>query len=190
MKKLYISMVLLVCLMFLTACSNQENRAGAAKAIVVKPTTAVFTTNMGTFETTLATKEAPLTCDNFIKLAKKGFYNGTIFHRIIPGFMIQGGDPKGTGMGGPGYTIKDEFSPMLKHDKAGVLSMANAGPNTGGSQFFITLAPTPWLDGKHAVFGKVTKGMDVVDKIGKVLTDGRDKPISDVVIKSLEIKES
>ncbi|MPL78417.1 hypothetical protein SDC9_24282 [bioreactor metagenome] len=190
MKKFYTSMILLACLMFFTACSNQENRAGAAKATVVNPTTAVFTTNMGTFEATLATKDAPLTCDNFIKLAKKGFYNGTIFHRIIPGFMIQGGDPKGNGMGGPGYTIKDEFSPMLKHDKAGVLSMANAGPNTGGSQFFITLAPTPWLDGKHAVFGRVTKGMDVVDKIGKVLTDSRDKPISDVVIKSIEIKKS
>jgi len=190
MKKIYIIMTLLFCLIFLTACGNQENRAGAAKAIVVKPTTAVFTTNMGSFDVTLDAKDAPLTCDNFIRLAKKGFYNGTIFHRVIDGFMIQGGDPTGTGMGGPGYTIKDEFSPTLKHDKAGVLSMANAGPNTGGSQFFITLAPTPWLDGKHAVFGKVTKGLDVVEKIGKVLTDGKDRPISDVVVKSIEIKES
>jgi cyclophilin family peptidyl-prolyl cis-trans isomerase len=190
MKKIYTVMMLLFCFVFLTACSSQEKSAGAAKAVVVKPATAVFTTNMGNFDVALATKDAPLTCDNFIRLAKKGFYNGTIFHRVIDGFMIQGGDPEGTGMGGPGYTIKDEFSPVLKHDKAGVLSMANAGPNTGGSQFFITLAPTPWLDGKHAVFGKVTKGMEVVDKIGKVLTDTRDKPISDVVIKSIEIKES
>ncbi len=124
---------------------------------MTKKATAVFTTNMGTFEVELDTKDAPLTCDNFIKLAKKGFYNGVLFHRVIDGFMIQGGDPTGSGSGGPGYTIKDEFSPKLKHDAAGVLSMANAGPNTGGSQFFITLAPTPWLDGKHSVFGKVKK---------------------------------
>ncbi|MDD4320289.1 MAG: peptidylprolyl isomerase [Acidaminococcaceae bacterium] len=157
---------------------------------MTKKATAVFTTNMGTFEVELATKDAPLTCDNFIKLAKKGFYNGVLFHRVIDGFMIQGGDPTGSGAGGPGYAIRDEFSSKLKHDAAGVLSMANAGPNTGGSQFFITLAPTPWLDGKHAVFGKVIKGMDVVKKIGKVPTDSRDKPFDDVVIKTITIKES
>ena len=100
---------------------------------------------------------APNTVNNFISLVKKGFYDGLIFHRVIPGFMIQGGDPTGTGMGGPGYQIDDEFGPGLKHDGEGILSMANAGPNTGGSQFFITLRACPWLDGKHAVFGKVTK---------------------------------
>jgi len=190
MKRIFIAMVLLICCLFLSACSNQEKKAGAEKANMTKKATAVFTTNMGTFEVELDTKDAPLTCDNFIKLAKKGFYNGVLFHRVIDGFMIQGGDPTGSGSGGPGYTIKDEFSPKLKHDAAGVLSMANAGPNTGGSQFFITLAPTPWLDGKHAVFGKVKKGMEVVKKIGKVPTDNRDKPFDDVVIKTITIKES
>ena len=132
---------------------------------------------------------APNTVNNFISLVKKGFYDGVIFHRVINGFMIQGGDPTGTGTGGPGYTIKDEFSSKLTHEGAGVLSMANAGPNTGGSQFFITLRACPWLDGKHAVFGKVTKGMNVVYKIGKVKTDGNDKPLEPVTIKNIVIKE-
>ena len=149
---------------------------------------AIVDTNYGVFKIELENK-APQTVANFIKLANEGFYNGTIFHRVIAGFMIQGGDPTGTGTGGPGYKIKDEFSPKLKHDSVGILSMANAGPNTGGSQFFITLAPTPWLDGKHAIFGKVTNGLDVVENIGKVLTDSKDKPVSDVVIKSITIKE-
>ena len=103
--------------------------------------------------------------------------------------MIQGGDPTGTGMGGPGYKIKDEFSPKLKHDSEGVISMANSGPNTGGSQFFITLKGTPWLDGKHAVFGKVTNGMEIVRKIGKIKTGSQDKPLQDVVIKKISIRE-
>jgi cyclophilin family peptidyl-prolyl cis-trans isomerase len=154
----------------------------------VKMKTASFDTSMGTFEIELYTDKAPITTQNFIDLANKGFYNGLIFHRVIDGFMIQGGDPKGDGTGGPGYAIQDEFHPDLKHDSEGILSMANAGPNTGGSQFFITLAPTPWLDGKHAVFGKVINGMDVVMKIGKVETDSRDKPIQDVVINKIEIK--
>ncbi|MBI4150204.1 peptidylprolyl isomerase, partial [Candidatus Woesearchaeota archaeon] len=110
-------------------------------------TTATFETTKGTFMVQLFTDKAPATTKNFIDLAKKGFYDGTILHRVIPGFMIQGGDPTGTGRGGPGYTIPDEFNPSLKHDAPGILSMANAGPNTGGSQFFITVAPTPWLDG-------------------------------------------
>ena len=121
-------------------------------------------TNKGKIVLELAEDDAPNTVANFISLAEKGFYNGLLFHRVIPNFMIQGGDPKGTGTGGPGYTIADEFSPKLKHTR-GVISMANAGPNTGGSQFFITHVATPWLDGKHAVFGKVTAGMDVVDAI-------------------------
>ena len=132
---------------------------------------------------------APITVDNFVKLAKDGFYDGLIFHRVIEGFMIQGGDPTGTGMGGPGYKIKDEFGEGLKHDDEGILSMANAGPNTGGSQFFITLRDCKWLDGKHAVFGKVTKGMEVVYKIGKVKTDAQDKPVEPVVIKKITIEK-
>jgi peptidyl-prolyl cis-trans isomerase A (cyclophilin A) len=127
---------------------------------------AVFETSNGIFKIELFQQETPLTAGNFIALAKRGFYDGLIFHRVIDGFMIQGGDPNGNGTGGPGYVIKDEFSPRLKHDKPGMLSMANAGPNTGGSQFFITLAPAPWLDGKHSVFGQVVEGMEVVAAIG------------------------
>lgn len=149
---------------------------------------AVFETNQGTFEVELFEDKAPITVKNFTDLAEKGFYDGLIFHRVIDGFMIQGGDPNGTGTGGPGYTIPDEFGEGLKHDSEGVLSMANAGPNTGGSQFFITLAPTPWLDGHHAIFGKVVKGMDVVRAIGKVDTDFQDKPLSKVVMEKVTIR--
>lgn len=150
---------------------------------------AIFSTSMGTFETKLLKEDAPGTVQNFITLVNKGFYNGLIFHRVIPGFMIQGGCPRGDGTGGPGYRIRDEISRRLRHDTAGVLSMANAGPNTGGSQFFITLAPTPWLDGKHAIFGKVTKGLDIVKKIGKVDTDFQDKPLRKVIIHNIRIVE-
>jgi cyclophilin family peptidyl-prolyl cis-trans isomerase len=142
---------------------------------------------MGTIKLELFTDQTPITADNFIKLAEKGFYNGVTFHRVISGFMIQGGCPRGDGSGGPGYTIKDEFTPTLKHSAPGILSMANAGPNTGGSQFFITLAPTPWLDGKHTVFGKVTEGMDLVESIGKVKTDRNDRPLNEVKITSVQI---
>ena len=137
-------------------------------------------TSMGNIKIKLFTKEAPITTANFKKLVKQGYYNGIIFHRVIDGFMIQGGDPTGTGTGGSKETIQDEFGPGLKHTKAGMLSMANRGPNTGSSQFFITLAPTPWLDGKHAIFGEVISGMDVVNKIGKVKTGPNDKPVEDV----------
>ncbi|MDD5362177.1 MAG: peptidylprolyl isomerase [Ignavibacteria bacterium] len=139
-----------------------------------------FETSMGTFKAKLFSKEAPITTDNFRSLVEKGFYNGIIFHRVIDGFMIQGGDPTGTGRGGSGTTIKDEFGPGLKHNKKGILSMANAGPNTGQSQFFITLAPTPHLDGKHAIFGEIVDGMSVVEKIGKTKTGPGDKPVEDV----------
>jgi peptidyl-prolyl cis-trans isomerase A (cyclophilin A) len=151
---------------------------------------AEFRTNKGTFEIELFEDKAPITTKNFIDLAEKDFYDGVIFHRVIDGFMIQGGDPTGTGRGGPGYTIKDEFHPELKHDTEGILSMANAGPNTGGSQFFITLAPTPWLDGKHAIFGKVVKGMDVVQAIGKAPTLPGDRPVDEVKIEKLTIRDA
>ena len=150
--------------------------------------TAEFNTNLGNFKIELFGDMAPLTVGNFIKLVEKGFYSGLIFHRVIPNFMIQSGCPHGTGYGGPGFTIRDEFHPDLKHDNPGVLSMANAGPNTGGSQFFITVAPTPWLDGKHAIFGKVIQGMNVVEKISKVKTDGSDKPLQDIKINCITIK--
>jgi cyclophilin family peptidyl-prolyl cis-trans isomerase len=146
-----------------------------------------FTTNLGEFVAEMFEDKAPLTTKNFLDLVGKGFYDGLIFHRVIDGFMIQGGDPTGTGMGGPGYEIKDEFGPGLKHDDEGILSMANAGPNTAGSQFFITLAPTPWLDGHHAVFGKIVEGMDVVRAIGVVPTDAQDRPKSVVIMDKVEI---
>lgn len=139
-----------------------------------------FETSLGTFKVKLYSDKAPITTDNFRSLVEKGFYNGIIFHRVIDGFMIQGGDPTGTGRGGSGKTIPDEFGPGLKHSKKGILSMANAGPNTGTSQFFITLAPQPHLDGKHAVFGEVVEGMSVVEKIGKVKTGAMDRPAEDV----------
>ena len=146
-----------------------------------------FTTNKGVFVAEMFEDKAPLTTKNFIELVEKGFYDGIIFHRVIDGFMIQGGDPTGTGMGGPGYKIKDEFGEGLKHDDEGILSMANAGPNTGGSQFFITLAPTPWLNGHHAIFGKVVEGMDVVRLIGVVPTDFRDRPRESVIMEKVEV---
>ena len=146
-----------------------------------------FTTNKGIFVAEMFEDKAPLTTKNFIELVEKGFYDGIIFHRVIDGFMIQGGDPTGTGMGGPGYKIKDEFGEGLKHDDEGILSMANAGPNTGGSQFFITLAPTPWLNGHHAIFGMVVEGMDVVRLIGVVPTDFRDRPREAVTMEKVEV---
>ena len=149
--------------------------------------TATFDTTAGSFKIELYEDKAPVTTKNFIDLAQKGFYNGTVFHRVIDGFMIQGGDPTGTGRGGPGYMIKDEFHKELKHTDAGLLSMANAGPNTGGSQFFITLAATPWLDNKHAIFGKVVDGMDVVKKIGKTRTGAADRPVEEQKINNVTI---
>jgi len=149
---------------------------------------ALFETNKGNFKIGLFEDKVPKTTENFIKLVNDGFYNGLIFHRVISGFMIQGGCPHGTGTGGPGYTIKDEFHPELKHNCEGTLSMANAGPNTGGSQFFITVAPTPWLDKHHSVFGKVLEGMDVVTAISKAQKDRRDKPLEDIVINKVTIE--
>ncbi len=164
---------------------------------------AVINTNMGVIKAELFWEKVPNTVMNFASLAtgkiewknpkkngekeKSALYSGTIFHRVIKGFMIQGGDPEGTGMGGPGYKFNDEFDPSLKHDKAGILSMANAGPNTNGSQFFITEGPTPHLDNRHSVFGVVTEGLEVVNKIASVPTGPNDKPITDVKIEKIDI---
>lgn len=150
---------------------------------------AVIETNLGTIELELFEDQTPITAQNFIDLTQKGFYDGVIFHRVIDGFMIQGGDPTGTGMGGPDYTIEDEFLSTLQFTGEGVLAMANTGrPHTGGSQFFITLAATPWLNGHHTIFGKVVRGMEVVRKIGKVATDPSDRPLEDVVMKHVSIR--
>ena len=156
---------------------------------------AVFDTTEGTFKIELFAVQAPRTVENFVSLAEgaktgKPFYDGTIFHRVIPDFMIQGGDPEGTGRGGPGYRFADEFHPELKHSKAGILSMANAGPNTNGSQFFITVAATPFLDNRHAVFGEVTERYDVVKKISLASRNRQDRPLKDVQINSVKIERA
>ncbi|WP_393972076.1 peptidylprolyl isomerase [Oxyplasma meridianum] len=149
-------------------------------------TKAVLETNKGKITIDLFEKEMPVTAGNFRKLVEKGFYNGVIFHRVIQDFMIQGGDPTGTGMGGPGYSIKDEFTKNNRNDR-GTISMANAGPNTGGSQFFINLVNNNYLDKKHPVFGKVISGMEVVDAISKVKTNSQDRPLENVVIEKAQI---
>ncbi|MES2769366.1 MAG: peptidylprolyl isomerase [Bdellovibrionota bacterium] len=166
---------------------------------------AVFDTSMGKFKAKLFADKAPETVKNFTDLAEgksdkvdskykgKKFFDNTKFHRVIPSFMIQGGDPLGNGTGGPGYTFKDEFAPGLKHDKVGLLSMANRGPGpngagTNGSQFFVTVEKTPWLDGKHAIFGEVVEGYDIVEKISKSPKDSGDKPTTDIVVKSVTIE--
>ncbi len=146
-------------------------------------------TDMGTIKADLYASEAPKTVENFVTLAKKGFYDGIIFHRVIPGFMIQTGDPTGTGTGGPGYKFADEFSTKLKHDKPGIFSMANSGPNTNGSQFFITDVATPWLDGRHSIFGQVTEGIEIVKQIAAAPRDGRDKPLKQISMKKVTVIE-
>jgi len=179
-----------------------EKRGG--KETKLKPGLyAIFHTSKGKITCILFEKEAPKTVANFVGLAngtkewiepktgkkvKKRFYDGLIFHRVIPKFMIQGGDPEGTGRGGPGYKFEDEFHPDLKFDQPGRLAMANAGPNTNGSQFFITHVATPWLNNKHTIFGQVIDGQEVVDKIGNIKRDRRNKPLEDVIINKLEIK--
>jgi len=150
---------------------------------------ALIKTSLGDIRVQLFADKAPKTVENFASLSKKGFYNGLIFHRVIPRFMIQTGDPTGTGRGGPGYQFKDEFHPDLSHNQPGILSMANAGPDTNGSQFFITEAATPWLDRKHSVFGKVTEGLDVVAKICSVPRSAQDKPLEPVKMISVTVEE-
>ena len=166
---------------------------------------AKFVTSEGDFTVRLYDQEAPKTVENFVALAegtkewtdprtsqkvRKPYYDGVIFHRVIKGFMIQGGDPLGQGIGGPGYTFADEFHPKARHNKAGILSMANRGPNTNGGQFFITLGPTPHLDDRHSVFGEVTEGMDVIEKIGTTATNERDRPLTDIAIQTITIERS
>ncbi len=187
-----------------SALSIAQEKSSDKKESKLKPGTyAHFATTEGNFTIKLFEKEAPKTVENFVGLAEgtkewtdprtnqkvqKPFYNGLIFHRVIAGFMIQGGCPLGQGTGGPGYRFADEFHPSLKHNKAGILSMANAGPGTNGSQFFITLGPTPHLDNRHSVFGEVVDGMDVVKKIGSTKTDARDRPAKDMVINTVKIE--
>jgi peptidylprolyl isomerase len=182
-SRILAALVLLIGVLAFTAgCTQAENGAPS----MTTPTTAVqaklvkLETTMGNITIELRT-DMPITAGNFEKLAKQGYYNGVIFHRVIDGFMLQGGDPTGTGRGGPGYTIKDEFTANNRNVR-GTISMANAGPNTGGSQFFINLVDNTFLDTKHPVFGKVVQGMDVVDKIGKVRTDQNDRPVTEVKI--------
>jgi peptidyl-prolyl cis-trans isomerase A (cyclophilin A) len=166
-------------------------------------TYAKFTTTEGNFTIRLFDQEAPRTVENFVGLAEgtkqwsdprtsqkvqTPYFDGTIFHRVIDGFMIQGGDPLGQGIGGPGYNFEDEFHPKVRHNKAGILSMANRGPNTNGGQFFITLAPTPHLDDRHTVFGEVVEGMDVVSRIGKTRTGDRDRPVKEIVVQTVTIE--
>ena len=165
---------------------------------------ATFQTSLGEIVVKLLPEKAPKTVENFVGLAegtkdwtdprsnqkvRQPYYDGVIFHRVINGFMIQGGDPLGQGIGGPGYTFADEFHPKARHNKAGMLSMANRGPNTNGGQFFITLAPTPHLDDRHSVFGEVVEGIDVVKKIGSLPTGDRDRPLTDVVIQKITIEK-
>ena len=190
-------------LLFVAALAIGVSNGFAAESAEKKgPLYATLKTSMGDIVIQLFDDKAPKTVANFVDLAtgtkewtdpktrekvKRPLYNGTIFHRVIPGFMIQGGDPLGNGTGGPGYRFEDEFNPDLKHSKPGMLSMANAGPNTNGSQFFIIQKPTPWLDGKHSVFGEVVKGQNVVDAIINAPRDLRDRPIKDVVIQEVII---
>lgn len=186
-------------LILFISCMNGNSNNQIPKQDQEKPdmndstVVAVIKTNMGTIEIELFEKQTPKTVANFVGLAEKGYYNGVIFHRVIDNFMIQGGDPTGTGRGGEsiyGAKFEDEIVSSLRHDGPGILSMANAGPNTNGSQFFITLVATPWLDGKHTVFGKVISGMDVVSSIGKVQTSKPgDKPLTDVVMESVTIEK-
>ena len=199
MKTILISLLFLsINIAGFTACSNQgknqsENNMKETRVMSDSITVAVIKTNMGTIEIELFPDKAPKTVENFVGLANKGYYNGVIFHRVIDKFMIQGGDPTGTGRGGEsiwGKSFEDEFDPSLKFDEPGILAMANAGPNTNGSQFFITVVPTPWLDGHHTIFGKVMGGMDVVYAISKVPTSKPgDKPLKDVVMEDVSIEK-
>jgi peptidyl-prolyl cis-trans isomerase A (cyclophilin A) len=186
-----------------TKAKKEDKKSAETSSKGKKKMFAVMETSKGSFKIELYPDKAPKTVDNFVSLAKgtkewtdpksgkkekKPLYNGTVFHRVIKKFMIQGGDPLGNGTGGPGYEFADEFSD-LKHDSPGILSMANAGPGTNGSQFFVTVEPTPWLDGKHTIFGHVIEGMDIVKNISEAKTGPGDKPVEPIVLKSVKIQE-
>jgi peptidyl-prolyl cis-trans isomerase-like 1 len=200
--------LVLVISILLFSCSNGEIREDKQEKTVTKGKdkkvtelmnvsesemlVATVKTNVGTIEIELFATNVPKTVENFVGLATNGKYDGIIFHRVIANFMLQAGDPTGTGRGGESYwggKFADEFDASLKHTKPGMLSMANAGPNTNGSQFFITLVPTPWLDGKHAIFGEVILGMDVVEAIGETKTGAMDKPVNDIVMETVTIEK-
>lgn len=204
-KKIF---VLIMISLFISACSNknenlksEENKQTIEKGDQLdqlmdlknsEKLIAAIETNMGTFEVELYAREVPRTVKNFIGLALKGYYNGVIFHRVIKDFMVQGGDPTGTGMGGEsiyGAKFEDEFVPSLMHDSPGILSMANAGPNTNGSQFFITVVPTPWLNARHSVFGKVIKNMDLVFAMSQVPTNNSDRPLENIVMQKVSVEK-
>jgi cyclophilin family peptidyl-prolyl cis-trans isomerase len=185
-------LILSICFLFVCNAQNKKEPAKENKKAAAGKTIAIIKTNMGNIEIELFPKETPKTVENFVTLAKKGYYKGIIFHRVIKNFMIQGGDPTGTGAGGQsawGGKFNDEIVPSLVFDKEGILAMANAGPNTNGSQFFITLAPQPHLNGGYSIFGKVIKGMDVVKAIGSVKTAPGDKPVKPVVMKDVVIEK-
>ncbi|MFO8102377.1 MAG: peptidylprolyl isomerase [Dehalococcoidia bacterium] len=218
---LLMSITIVMALALLAACSDSEDTGEAVDTRTPTPAqttpsptapeapaanpVAIVKTNMGDITIELFRDKAPITVDNFIKLAKEGFYDGIIFHRVIDDFMIQTGDPTGTGRGGPGYKFEDEFHPELRHDGPGIVSMANSGADTNGSQFFITLKATPWLDAYdnagnlkncasprvscHAVFGRVMEGQEVVGQIGAVKTDASNRPVNDVVMEQVLIEE-
>ncbi len=188
MKKIFLLIAILTAFISTNIYSQKKDTKKMDKGLTV----AVIKTNMGSIELELFAKETPKTVENFVGLANKGYYNGVIFHRVIDGFMIQGGDPTGIGRGGAsvwGGKFEDEIVPGLVFDKEGLLAMANAGPNTNGSQFFITLAPTPWLNGHHTIFGKVISGMDVVHAIAKVQKNQMDRPLKDVVMETVTIEK-
>lgn len=210
MKHLLLGLVLVVAAnpVFGVEPSNLNKKASVPSANPSKGKTkamfAIMETSLGTIKLQLFPDKAPKTVENFVALAegtkewtdpktgkkeKKPLYNGTVFHRVIKKFMIQGGDPMGDGTGGPGYNFADEFSPELKHSKPGILSMANRGPATNGSQFFITVEPTPWLDNRHTIFGEVVEGMDIVKKISETKTAEGDRPVVPVVVKSVKIEK-
>lgn len=187
MNRVTCALLIIICTVFSISCAA---RKGAVPSKERGETVAVIETNKGTIVFRLFADKAPKTCENFTLLANRGYYDGVTFHRVIDNFMIQGGDPTGTGRGGEsawGGTFEDEFHPDLRHDRPGIVSMANAGPNTNGSQFFITLVPTPWLDNRHTVFGEVIEGMDVVREIGKVKTGPGNRPVEDVVMEKVRV---
>lgn len=208
---IYLFAALLMALSFHSEANSNKDKEKKSKESQTSEATkkennmiAIFETTQGTFKIKLFADKAPKTVENFVGLAegtkewtnpsgkkvKSPLYDGTKFHRVIPNFMIQGGDPLGNGTGGPGYRFEDEINKTARHDKPGILSMANAGPNTNGSQFFVTVAATPWLDGKHTVFGEVIDGMDVVYNISKAKTAPGDRPVEDIKIKSLKIEKN